>query len=619
MSAVAPPVPPVHLVDPFPQDTDTNMTHHEDTHIPVNSTTPEQDQTTEEPRQEPEHPQHEEQHEEEERHRREQQLLSQKRRPTVAVQQPVLKTARTDQCNDVKDEVLVEDAYLQQQEGVEGVARAVEGGVEQSTTNATGDMSVEEQQHPSTPLAETENTTAAAPPTVVNPLRKSKSFGDRLVLRTLADLISNSDPENISSPMSPTTNALAAAMSLSSLTSSDNSDNSDNAESTAPASSSSQIPESQSQPQQEGEDENMQSMDVETSNINADDRDDTDNIDNTEADSSPTRSEGTETSTVSATTTATLTNSTPVHLPFHEILWSVSSEKGYRNTTAFHRQPIHAELEDVYWPTEKDEPFERQDQHQEGKHPNVDALRPGSPSFLTSPIGDGITTPTLDDSSSSDTKFFPINNSLTLKSNTPLAESKTRVESKTHTASGALVFILADGHGGEAAAHFFVGRAKDSVPRVVDSRCWDFSSAADQSAFETEISALFKVLDAEYCALKVAEYRKWVDNGSPSGCRPVDDGCTFVVNVFLKGWMVNCNVGDSRTVVAAKVPRGGQYPPAPPTAATNGGEGVGEEEEETRERYPSPSPSPSPPPAQPSVGNTAASGRFSFSPSHPLQ
>lgn len=34
--------------------------------------------------------------------------------------------------------------------------------------------------------------------------------------------------------------------------------------------------------------------------------------------------------------------------------------------------------------------------------------------------------------------------------------------------------------------------------------------------------------------------------------RPLDDGCTLVVNVLCDGWLVNCNVGDSRTTLAVR-------------------------------------------------------------------
>eukprot|EP00124_Ichthyophonus_hoferi_P003153 Ihof_evm4s258 gene=Ihof_evmTU4s258 len=33
---------------------------------------------------------------------------------------------------------------------------------------------------------------------------------------------------------------------------------------------------------------------------------------------------------------------------------------------------------------------------------------------------------------------------------------------------------------------------------------------------------------------------------------PMDDGCTLVINVLYKGWVVNCNVGDSRTLIASR-------------------------------------------------------------------
>ncbi|KAJ3050772.1 hypothetical protein HK097_008232, partial [Rhizophlyctis rosea] len=114
------------------------------------------------------------------------------------------------------------------------------------------------------------------------------------------------------------------------------------------------------------------------------------------------------------------------------------------------------------------------------------------------------------------------------------------------------IFILADGHGGISAGRFFVSAAEKEVSTLLLSRTWDFSSDPDRRQFTSELSQSFQVMDAQYASRKVEEYRRWIDGGSKGGDKPVDDGCTLVVNVLHGGWIVNVNVGDSRTVIAMR-------------------------------------------------------------------
>ncbi|KAJ3033761.1 hypothetical protein HDV00_005836 [Rhizophlyctis rosea] len=124
--------------------------------------------------------------------------------------------------------------------------------------------------------------------------------------------------------------------------------------------------------------------------------------------------------------------------------------------------------------------------------------------------------------------------------------------SPPHAQTPSHIFILADGHGGISAARFFVSACEKELTHLLMSRPWDFSSDPDRRGFTTELSQAFQVMDAQYASRKVEEYRRWVDGGSRGGDKPVDDGCTLVVNVVHGGWIVNVNVGDSRTVIAMR-------------------------------------------------------------------
>lgn len=122
------------------------------------------------------------------------------------------------------------------------------------------------------------------------------------------------------------------------------------------------------------------------------------------------------------------------------------------------------------------------------------------------------------------------------------------------TLSGAKLFIIADGHGGHEASRYFIARAKYLFAQLLDSCEWDFDQTAQQLEFKDKVVEMFHLMDQEYCQRKIEHYRVWTQSGkdTSSPLKPMDDGCTFVANIFIKDWMINCNVGDSRTVVAAR-------------------------------------------------------------------
>lgn len=121
------------------------------------------------------------------------------------------------------------------------------------------------------------------------------------------------------------------------------------------------------------------------------------------------------------------------------------------------------------------------------------------------------------------------------------------------------LFMLADGHGGHACAQFAVKRIPPAVVQIVHSRAWDLSLIEDRRALTQEIQHLFLKLDDEYCRSQLETFRQWshqmrqrnIDPNSQQArsSKPQDDGCTLVVNLLYDGYLVNCNVGDSRTVL----------------------------------------------------------------------
>ncbi|KAL0093506.1 phosphatase 2C-like domain-containing protein [Phycomyces blakesleeanus] len=107
------------------------------------------------------------------------------------------------------------------------------------------------------------------------------------------------------------------------------------------------------------------------------------------------------------------------------------------------------------------------------------------------------------------------------------------------------MFILADGHGGHGCAEFFV----EKTPAAVRKLCAhyspeNFSSKSIHICFERDIKLMVNELDEEYLRLKRTQLQH---NGQGD-----NDGCTLIINIFFGDWMINVNVGDSRTVLMEK-------------------------------------------------------------------
>ncbi|KAI9025233.1 phosphatase 2C-like domain-containing protein [Phycomyces nitens] len=119
--------------------------------------------------------------------------------------------------------------------------------------------------------------------------------------------------------------------------------------------------------------------------------------------------------------------------------------------------------------------------------------------------------------------------------------SEILLPTNTHVSVGRM-FILADGHGGHGCAEFFVEKTPLAVQRLCDRYSPEnFESKDIQLSFQRDIKQMVGSLDEEYLRLKrkQLQHNAQVDN----------DGCTLIINIFFGDWMINVNVGDSRTVL----------------------------------------------------------------------
>ncbi len=114
---------------------------------------------------------------------------------------------------------------------------------------------------------------------------------------------------------------------------------------------------------------------------------------------------------------------------------------------------------------------------------------------------------------------------------------------------GDKVFFLADGHAGHEAPVFFITGLQKQILDILNKRKWFFGNVEDQTELMATLTEIYIALDEEYTLIKTQEYQQWVKNGNIPHQKPIDDGCTMVVNILQPGWVLNCNVGDSRTVI----------------------------------------------------------------------
>lgn len=128
------------------------------------------------------------------------------------------------------------------------------------------------------------------------------------------------------------------------------------------------------------------------------------------------------------------------------------------------------------------------------------------------------------------------------------------------------MFILADGHGGPGCSEFFVRK----TPPVIQKLCEDFDpqnfdDKDVQKRFEKGIKEVVEKLDEEYLDIKRVQLGRHqaaaASNGPATepvgeqannvtdGTEADNDGCTLIINIFFGNWLVNVNVGDSRSVL----------------------------------------------------------------------
>ncbi|KAI9306468.1 hypothetical protein BJ944DRAFT_263505 [Cunninghamella echinulata] len=166
------------------------------------------------------------------------------------------------------------------------------------------------------------------------------------------------------------------------------------------------------------------------------------------------------------------------------------------------------------------------------------------------------------------------------------------------------VFILADGHGGSGCSEYFVRNTPLAIQQLCEN--YDvqrFDDEKIQQQFKKDIIQLVNTLDEKYLDIKRvqlgrqsqieanhfkenntnnnnnnekvldidnkdgSENDKANDEDNDEDIRTRDkdkvdnDGCTLILNIFFGNWLINVNVGDSRSVLISAPTPGSSSPP----------------------------------------------------------
>jgi serine/threonine protein phosphatase PrpC len=110
------------------------------------------------------------------------------------------------------------------------------------------------------------------------------------------------------------------------------------------------------------------------------------------------------------------------------------------------------------------------------------------------------------------------------------------------------LFILADGHGGSGCSEYFVRK----TPIAVNAICQNYDihqldTPGIQQSLQDNIKVMIQNLDDQYLALK----RQQIHSRTSLDEHIDNDGCTLILNIFLGEWLINVNVGDSRTILVS--------------------------------------------------------------------
>ncbi|KAG0337849.1 Protein phosphatase 1L [Podila humilis] len=113
------------------------------------------------------------------------------------------------------------------------------------------------------------------------------------------------------------------------------------------------------------------------------------------------------------------------------------------------------------------------------------------------------------------------------------------------------LFCVTDGHGGRACSSFVIATIPGAMQVILGKyRPKDLSLLSVQELIKSQITEAVRLIDKEYLDYKKQQYLLYKAKKIPND--PGSDGTTLIVNIFIDKWIININLGDSRTMVGRR-------------------------------------------------------------------
>ncbi|KAG0223039.1 hypothetical protein BGW41_005755, partial [Actinomortierella wolfii] len=116
------------------------------------------------------------------------------------------------------------------------------------------------------------------------------------------------------------------------------------------------------------------------------------------------------------------------------------------------------------------------------------------------------------------------------------------------------LFCITDGHGGRACSSFVIATIPGAFQVILGKyRPTDLDLVNVRESIRSQIIEAIRVIDKEYLDYKKQQYLLY--KAKKLEHDPGSDGTTLIVNVFMGKWIINVNLGDSRTIVTSRDPQ----------------------------------------------------------------
>ncbi|KAF8929627.1 Protein phosphatase 1L, partial [Haplosporangium bisporale] len=113
------------------------------------------------------------------------------------------------------------------------------------------------------------------------------------------------------------------------------------------------------------------------------------------------------------------------------------------------------------------------------------------------------------------------------------------------------LFCITDGHGGRACSNFVIATIPGAMQVILGKyKPADISLPSVQETIKRQITEALRLIDKEYLEYKKQQYLLFKAKAIPND--PGSDGTTLIVNIFIDKWIINVNLGDSRSMISSR-------------------------------------------------------------------